>query len=232
MSSKITLIIQHLTHVATLHGVAEKNGILGKIRELQEWQCKRLLASHEPLWTQKRFNPAMQFFIDELYGPKDFTQRDQDIARVVPKMAKILPEKALVSLESAMHLNRLSFELDMDMAKALGDEAINRDSYAKAYRNCKNQTDRALQINYIEVLGQDLSEVVNITGISTLLKLARKPAQIAGVLALHEFLESGFHAFKKLGDVQDFIRPIVTLEREIMLALFDENAPNPLPKGL
>ena len=232
MSNKIDLIIQHLTQVTTLHAMAESIGIQGKIRELQEWQCKRLLASHEPLWTQKRFNPAMQFFIDELYGPKDFTQRDQDIAKVVPKMAKILPEKALVSLESAMHLNRLSYELDMDMAKALGDKDINRDSYADAYRSCQNQSDRALQINYIEELGQDLAEVVNITGISTLLKLARKPAQLAGVIALHEFLESGFNAFKKLGDVQDFIQPIVTLERQIMLDLFDENTPNPLPEGL
>lgn len=232
MSNNIGLIVQHLTQVSTLHDLASSSGVLDKIRELQAWQCQRLLASHERLWKQKRFNPAMQFFIDELYGPKDFTQRDQDIARVVPKMAKLLPEKALISLESAMHLNRLSFELDMDLTKAIGSQSINRETYAQAYRACQNETARAQQISFIEELGQDLADVVKIKGISTLLMLSRKPAKLAGVIALHEFLEAGFNAFKQLGDVQDFIQPIVTHEREIMLALFDENAPNPIPAGL
>lgn len=230
MSDNISLIIQHLSQVATLHNLAQSSGMLIKIRELQAWQCKRLLASHKNLWTQKRFNPAMQFFIQELYGPKDFTQRDQDIAKVVPKMAKLLPEKALISLESALHLNRLSFELDFDLAKALESNPINRETYAAAYWQCQNQQQREQQINFIEALGQDLADVVKIKGISTLLMLSRKPAKLAGVIALHEFLESGYNAFKKLGQVEDFILPIVQLEKQIMKALFDQNSPNPLPE--
>lgn len=230
MSNNIGLIIQHLTQVTTLQNLAQSTGVLPKIRELQAWQCKRLLASHKNLWTQQRFNPAMQFFIDELYGPKDFTQRDQDIAKVVPKMAKLLPDKALVSLESALHLNRLSFELDFDLANTIKSNPINRETYALAYYQCQNQQSRVQQINFIDALGKDLADVVKIKGISTLLMLSRKPAKLAGVIALHEFLESGYQAFKKLGRVEDFIQPIVNSERQIMLDLFDQNRPNPLPE--
>jgi hypothetical protein len=67
-------------------------------------------------------------------------------------------------------------------------------------------------------------------GISSLLFISRKPAKIAGVLALHEFLDSGFKAFKHLGNVQDFIQPIVAKEQQIMTQLYDSSATNPLPE--
>jgi hypothetical protein len=46
------------------------------------------------------------------------------------------------------------------------------------------------------------------------------------------FLEKGFNAFKKLGNVHDFIDPIISREREMMHALFAAKGPteNPLPK--
>lgn len=230
MSDSINNIIYHLNQASTLHTLAQKSGVMPGIKALQTWQCQRLLASHKDLWQQKRFNPAMQFFIDELYGPKDFRQRDQDIAKVVPKMSKLLPEKALVSLESALHLNRLSFELDFDLARRLDGQPIDRNSYAQAYNACQNLEQRSQQIAFIEVLGQDLAEVVKIKGISALLMISRKPAKLAGLIELHEFLEKGYKAFKQLGSVADFIQPIVHKEKQIMQALFDQTQTNPLPE--
>lgn len=228
----IEKIVKHLTDAKTLHQQADNQGISQAIKTLQAWQCKRLMVTHNDLWQQKRFNPAMRFFIDELYGPKDFSQRDQDIARVVPKMSKLLPEKALVSLESALHLNLLSFELDMKMAEMLKGTEINRETYAATYFDCQNHEKRIMQIGFIEALGEDLAEVVKIKGLSALLMLSRKPAKLAGVLALHEFLEMGYKAFKNLGDVNDFIHPIVHREKHIMHALCSAETPNPLPAGI
>jgi hypothetical protein len=68
-------------------------------------------------------------------------------------------------------------------------------------------------------------------GISTLLVLSRKPAKLAGVLSLHEFLEHGFKAFKKLGEVDDFVNPVVNFEQQLLTQLFDKSAANPLPQG-
>jgi hypothetical protein len=229
MSDSTKQIIRHLHGIRTMQEIAEKAGLMPSIRAVQAWQCKRLLVSHQEMYQQKRFKPAVEFFINELYGPNDFSQRDQDIARIVPKMSKFLPEKALQSLASALHLNTLSFELDFDLAKKLVGVDINCDSYAKAYVNCDNLATRQQQIDYIRTLGNDLADVVKMKGISSLLFISRKPAKMAGVLALHEFLDKGFKSFKNLGNVEDFITPVVNKEHEIMQQLANPNSPNPLP---
>ena len=232
MNTILDKIIGHLNQVAALQNYVDEQGLAEQIERLQQWQCRRLLVSHDDLWQQKRFKPAMQFFIDELYGPKDFSQRDKDIARVVPKMANILPEKALASLESALHLNALSYQLDIEITQQLAGAKLDRNSYAGAYKACDNLAERALQIEYIAALGSDLADVIDIRGISALLMLSRKPAKLAGVLSLHEFLEAGYKAFKKLGNVSDFIEPIVNREKDLMNSLFSNTDTNPLPEDL
>jgi len=229
MSESTKQIIRHLHGISTMQSIADESGLMPTIRAVQAWQCKRLLASHQQMYQQERFRPGVEFFINELYGPNDFSQRDKDIARVVPKMSKFLPEKALQSLASALHLNTLSFELDYDLAKQLVDTDINRDTYAKAYVSCDNLVKRQQQIDYILTLGNDLADVVKMKGIASLLFISRKPAKMAGVLALHEFLEKGFKSFRNLGNVEDFIVPIANKEHQIMQQLANPNSPNPLP---
>lgn len=215
-----------------MHQIIAEQNLTQTIRNLQSWQTKRLLITHDDLWQSKRFKPAMQFFVDELYGPKDFSQRDLELARVVPKMAKLLPEGAMLSLDAALRLNCLSLELDIAMVQQLGDEEINRNSYFRCYRQSDNPSKREEQIKLLENLGLDLAQVVKISGISAILMLSRKPAKVAGVASLHGFLEKGFKSFKKLGNVNDFIDPVVNREREMMQSLFSANGPddNPLPQ--
>ncbi|MDT0594129.1 FFLEELY motif protein [Glaciecola petra] len=231
MSNTLENIILSLQHTQNMQKHIAENNLTTHIRHLQAWQTKRLLVTHDDLWQSKRFKPAMQFFIDELYGPKDFSQRDNELARVVPKMAKLLPDKALLSLQAALKLNALSLELDLSLIQDLGKNTLDHNSYFASYKACNNQTKREEQIQLLENLGLDLAQVVKISGISAILMLSRKPAKVAGVKSLHEFLEKGFKSFKKLGNVHDFINPIILKERKMMLALFenDEND-NPLPK--
>jgi hypothetical protein len=230
MSEYTKQIVRHMHGLSTMQEIAQKAGLMESIQAVQAWQCKRLLTTHQDMYQQKRFQPAVMFFIDELYGPNDFSQRDKDIARLVPKMSKILPDKALQSLASALHLNTLSFELDFNMGKQLKGSKITADTYATAYINCDNVNDRQQQIEFIRTLGNDLADVVKMKGISSLLFISRKPAKMAGVLALHEFLERGFKAFKHLGNVEEFINPVVEKERQIMYQLSIPDAPNPLPE--
>tara|TARA_R110001583_G_scaffold51139_1_gene159612 strand:+ start:1555 stop:2274 length:720 start_codon:yes stop_codon:yes gene_type:complete len=232
MSNTLEKIIQHLQKTEQLNLLITEQNLTETIRKLQTWQTKRLLISHDDLWHSKRFQPAMQFFIDELYGPRDYSQRDIELARVVPKMGKVLPNKGLVSLEAALRLNCLSLDLDITLVQKLGDKEINRSNYFDCYRQSDNQSKREEQIQLLEDLGLDLAQVVKITGISAILMLSRKPAKIAGVKSLHEFLEKGFKSFKKLGEVHDFIDPIVNRERELMHSLYAAKGPteNPLPE--
>ena len=67
-----------------------------------------------------------------------------------------------------------------------------------------------------------------------LISISRRPAKVAGVLALHEFLARGFDAFKAIGDVQSFIQPVLQQETQMMTALLSDTLvlpeDNPLPE--
>ena len=230
-------IIKHIHRVNALRDLANQLGVMPIIHQLQHWQCERLLVTHDDLAQQKRYQKAMAFFVDELYGPKDFSQRDADLVRVIPKLAKVLPDKAMNAMDDALSLNALSFDLDMAMAQYLQahfpNEPINRDNYALAYRHVGRIDDRTHQIDIISHLGDQLADVVKIRGIGMLISLSRRPAKLAGLLALHEFLERGFDAFKALGDVQSFIQPVLVREKAIMQTLLSDELTlpedNPLP---
>lgn len=226
-------IVAHIHRVNALRALAEKMGNIPRIHALQAWQCQRLLATHEDLAAQPKYQQAMGFFVEELYGPQDFSQRDADIARVIPKLAKVLPQKAMDALDDALALNALSFDLDHQMVLALGDAELNRDSYALAYRQVGNQAARQQQIDIIRALGGQLADIVKIRGIGMLISLSRRPAKLAGLLSLHHFLERGFDTFKGLGDVHSFIDPVISREQQLMLKLFADDVDlakdNPIP---
>lgn len=229
MSDSTKRIIRQMHGLVIMQGIAKKEGLMDSIRLVQAWQYKRLLVTHQEMHQQKRFKPAMEFFVNELYGPKNVRQRDHDIARIVPKISKFLPEKALQSLACALHLNTLSFELDFELARKLGGTDINRKTYAKAYVSCDNIVNRQQQIDSIRTLGCNLADVAKMKGMASLLFISRKPAKMAGLLALHEFIEKGFKSFKYLGNVDDFIIPVVNKELQIMQQLANPTLPNPLP---
>lgn len=226
-------IIAHLRQVNALRNLAEQMQLLAPIHALQQWQCQRLLATHEELAEKPTYAKAMDFFVDELYGPKDFSQRDADLMRVIPKLGKALPKKAMNAIDQALRLNALSFDLDMAMAQELSDQPLNRETYASAYREVGRAEDRAQQIQIVAGLGEQLSDVVKIPGIGLLIKLSRRPAKLAGLLSMHEFLQRGFEAFKDLGDVKTFIEPVIETETALNDQLLDPNIDldkeNPLP---
>ncbi|WP_032096004.1 MULTISPECIES: FFLEELY motif protein [unclassified Alteromonas] len=230
-------IIKHIHRVNAQRDLANKLNLMALIHQLQDWQCQRLLVSHDDLAKQQRYQKAMAFFVEELYGPKDFSQRDADLVRVIPKLAKVLPEKAMNAMNDALSLNALSFDLDMEMAQYLNKhfatQPINRDSYAQAYRSVGRKDDRESQITIISHLGDQLADVIKVRGIGMLISMSRRPAKMAGLLALHEFLDRGFNAFKAIGDVQSFIQPVLERETRLMEILLSENTTlpedNPLP---
>lgn len=226
-------IIAHLHKVNARRTLAESLQIMPAIQSLQRWQCKRLLATHSDMAQQAAYAKAMTFFVEELYGPKDFSQRDADLLRVIPKLAKALPKKAMLAVEQALWLNALSFELDMAMAQSLNGAPVTRENYALAYRKVGRNECRVEQINIVANLGAQLSDVVGIPGISLLIKLSRGPAKLAGLLSMYDFLYKGYMAFKDLGDVNAFINPMIELETKLNAQLLTPNidiiVENPLP---
>lgn len=191
---------------------------------LREWQAARLSRSYPDLLASERFGKAAHFFLTDLYGPKDFSSRDEEVERIMPLMLSILPLSALQTLSLAIEVDALTEALDaamvVELEKAGAIDAIDAEAYASAYRAVGRQLDRERQIDLIQSTGEALDRLAKKPLLTTLLKLMRAPAHLAGLGDLHEFLESGFDAFRHMGDAHEFLDIIETRERRVLENLF------------
>jgi len=222
-------ILSHLLQSQALEQEINQLGLRNQVNSLRRWQCSRLLFSYDQLYQQKQYRSAMDFFTDELYGPNDFTKRDEDIKKVLPLMEKVLSKETIATFELALKLNTLSYQLDFELVRNLdGITDISSEHYAQAYRNCNNLEQRKLQLELIEMLANNLAGIADRTSIMLVLKLSRKPAKLAGLGELQAILERGANAFRKIKKIDDFIKPILQGETVIMQSLFSGN--NCLPE--
>jgi len=200
---------------------------------LKEWQAARLAGSYADLLASPRHKPAAEFFLSDLYGPKDFRSRDEELARVVPIMVHVLPAKALMTLLEAVKMDTLSESLDSAMVLALRKKGRSRDidwpAYVAAYRACGRRKDRELQIALIDRIGKTLDRLTRMPLIHFSLKLMNAPAHLAGLGDLHSFLQRGFDAFSYMKGADEFLAIITKRETALMKELFDNpNAMRPV----
>lgn len=186
---------------------------------LRRFQSARMTQTHADLLADPHMRDAARFFLDDLYGTHDFTQRDADIERIIPMMEKLLPASALQTIAEAIELDALSEILDRAMATRLGNR-VTEQGYIAAYRDAGTRQDREKQIGHIRSVGDALCELVRIPLISGTLAMMRAPARLAGLSELHDFLHRGFHAFKQMRRPNDFVDTIVRRETEIMERLY------------
>lgn len=217
---------ERLEEAARLRAQAKNSAAASKRRALlREWQAQRLARTHADLLDHPKFDDAAQFFLTEIYGAKDMTQRDADVARVAPTLARFLPESGVETVADAVELDALSENLDAAMVEALGPRinAIDAAAYGAAYRAVGRRGDRERQVDLIAHLGHALDHLTRRAFAGTALKLMRKPAELAGFTDLQVFLETGFNAFSKMGKAGEFLRLVIRRERAILEGLFDGN---------
>ncbi|MDS4072219.1 MAG: hypothetical protein RKL24_03610 [Defluviicoccus sp.] len=196
---------------------------------LRRWQAERLARTHADLLENPRYSAAAQFFLSDLYGPKDFSERDDEIERILPTLLAVLPASGVRTVALAIEVDALSEELDQAMVQALRRGAgvmgeMTANAYAEAYRRCGNRSQRELQIALVGATGQALDRLTRRPLIGTALHLMRVPAHMAGLGELHEFLQRGFDAFRSMGGADDFLRTIAERETGLMEQLFAGDA--------
>ena len=186
---------------------------------VKHWQAARLARTYPDLLASARYRPASEFFLEELYGAKDFEARDNEALRVVPKLARMLPERAVETMALAVELDETSESLDARLAKAIR-LPIDVGGYARAYRETGTLAERELQIETVDRIGRTLEKLARIPLLSGMLHMMRAPAEAAGFGHLHRFLQSGFDAFRAMGSAGEFLRTIRSRETALMQALF------------
>lgn len=186
---------------------------------LKRWQSDRLRATYPDLFAQPRYRAAGEFFLTELYGAKDFEQRDQEALRVVPKLARMLPERAVETMALAVELDELSEALDGRVAARV-TLPIDEAGYAQAYRLAGTPAERVRQIEMVDQIGRSLERLARLPLLAGMIHVMRAPAEAAGFGHLHRFLQSGFDAFKAMGPAGEFLDTIRRRETVLMQRLF------------
>ena len=216
-----------------MHAARAQNPILaGALDRLSDWQSRRLAASYDDLARDPRYAEAIAFFQSDLYGPQDFSRRDADLAKVVPMMARMLPDGVMWTIAKAMELSALSHELDARVNEYLprADAQFTVEDYARAFRRAGKIAERHRQIALIVEVGAALDRYVGKPLIRSALALMRAPARAAGFAELQAFLERGFDAFRKMNGADPFLATIHERETEIVTRIFEgSNAPFPEP---
>lgn len=188
------------------------------------WQLDYMLPFYGDLRASDNYAAAVDFVVSDLTGI-NISQRDRDIARVAPIMSKMLPEKALRTMASAMELNARVLEINLSICRVLFenrlvDAEISESDYRSACRQASSLDDCLELVQLIEDIGRSLDHVIRIPMIGITLKAMRAPARLAGFAALQLFLEKGYTTFVALEDVDQFLDDITIRMSEVFTMIF------------
>ncbi len=192
-------------------------------RAVKRYQSDRLRRTYADLLKAPRYRAAAQFFLEDLYGEKNFEQRDREALRIVPKLAKLLPDRAVETMALAVELDELSEMLDSRVAANVGlplDDA----GYARAYAAAGWRGERERQIEMVDRIGHALDRLARLPFLSGMLHVMRAPAEAAGLMHLHQFLTRGFDSFRAMRGAGEFLDIVRNRETALMREMFEQDA--------
>ena len=225
MSDNATRILQSLAAVdGERRRRASAPGLAQAVDALKSYQQARFARTHASLLAHPRYERAANFFLNELYGPQDFTHRDAQFSRIVPALARLFPADTVATVESLAAVHALSERLDTAMAVHLAGTAPTRASYVRAWQATGQAPARARQLELVMKVGEALDRHTRSFMLRTSLKAMRGPARAAGLGALQTFLESGFEAFGAMRGAHEFLATIRERETELARRLFEPGA--------
>ena len=224
MAATVESILSHLDVVARERAARESSpSLLKKVQAIKGYQQRRFSHTYADLLATARYAGAARFFLDELYGPGDFSQRDTQFARVVPALVRLFPRDVVETVDTLAQLHALSERLDSAMGRHLAQDTVDAGAYISAWQATGQAIERELQIGLTLSVGQSLDELTRKPLLRHTLRMMRGPARAAGLSALQQFLESGFDAFLAMRGAKEFLSIVSTREHLLAASLFDQS---------
>lgn len=208
--------------------------LVSTVKRVQSARFRRCYAD---ALNHRDWGAAAEFFLLELYGDKDFSQRDQQFGRIAPAMERLFPSSVVAVATALVHLHAMSEQLDHQMALALREllgspasDASVSTAYVQAWRQVGQAPARQAQLSMALHLGRELIALTRITGLRTMLRMMRVPAGTAGLGHLQAFLERGFDTFATMqrskSGADSFLAMVNTRESAWIGRLFDTSMTN------
>ncbi len=193
---------------------------------VRRFQAQRFRATYADLLHSQRYQRATHFFLNELYGDKDYAQRDQQFARIANTIGRLFPAAVVETAAALAEVHALTEQLDALMAQHWLDTPTPSlpARYIQSWRKVADRPARQQQLQGVLELGRDLDRLTRIRGLRSLLKMMRVPAAAAGLSSLQNFLEAGFDAFAEMKGSAEFLGLIENRESVWMASLFDDEA--------
>lgn len=198
-----------------------------RVKAVKAYQHARFAGTYADLLANPRYGAAARFFLDDLYGPGDFTERDDQFARIVPVLVRVFPPDIVRTVAALAALHALSEQLDSQMASRLPvavgmaiDTLPDATAYEQAWRAVGRPAERERQIQLMLNVGEALDALTRKPLLRHSLRLMRGPASAAGLSALQRFLETGFDTFRAMRGAQGLLDTIAQRERQLAAELF------------
>jgi hypothetical protein len=174
-----------------------------------DWQVAYSLPFYSEFSKVPQTAAAVEFVISDLIGT-NISARDADLARVVPIMVRLLPEKALHALASALELNARALSINLNICRTLFEQTdisagISEYDYCDAFRRSTTLDECMELIDLTISLGHNLKRLVRRPMLGMTLRAMHLPAHAAGFGAMQDFLEKGYATFHAIEDVDYFL---------------------------
>ena len=201
--------------------------LLRKYEYFLDWQVAYSL----PFYSEFRKDPqtaaAVEFVISDLIGT-NISARDADLARVVPIMVRLLPDKALQALASALELNARALSINLDICRTLFEQTdvsagISEHDYCDAFRRSTTLDECKELIDLTIVLGHNLERLVRRPMLGMTLRAMHLPAHAAGFGAMQDFLEKGYRTFHAIEDVDYFLDRFAARLTDVFTRIYRES---------
>jgi len=189
-------------------------------QRLKAFQQERFRRAYGDLLATPRYTHAARFFLEELYGPADFSRRDAQFQRIVRPLVRLFPCEVVDTVHALAQLHALSEELDSAMAERLLESPLQAADYTAAWQAVGQPEARQRQIELTLAVGRALDVYTRKPLLRHSLRLMRGPAQLAGLHELQDFLECGFDTFRAMRSAQEFLGTVQGREQELAQHLF------------
>jgi hypothetical protein len=184
---------------------------------LQVFQSHRLRRDHADLAAEAQYQALGEFVFEELYGPHDFSARD-DQARRLHQFIHLVPGLALRDIQQVFELLAISNKLDESVAAWLValDAPIDFDEplYERAYRLADNYDERIKQLELVRAVLYNVRQIARKPLLGTTLRHTQSLAYAAGMSDIHRFLHVGYQAIQPVKDIHRFVETVSLREQD------------------
>lgn len=214
----------HLARVSELRERAHQQGLAQAVHAIKRLQAQRFRGTYVDFLARPQFAPATRFFLEELYGEHDFSERDRQFGRIAGALERMFPAAVSSLAVDLAETHALTEVLDHELASHWMTQAEDTPAalrYVNSWRQTGAHEDRLRQLTVVQHMGSELQRLTRNASLRLGLKMMRRPANLAGLSALQGFLESGFDSFAAMRNPDEFLQAIQTRERRWIDAFFE-----------